>query len=428
MKTENIGIITMGCPKNMVDSEKIAAAIRKAGLNVEHEDVEAKIILINTCAFINDAKEESINEILFHVERKKNDENVKVFVFGCMAQRYKDELKKEIPEVDGYFNFDEVDKLIELLTKDKTMPEIDRVLSTPTHYAYLKISEGCNRTCSFCAIPKIRGKMVSVPEEKLLEEAKMLAEKGVKELIVIAQDTVSYGIDIYGEKRIAKLLNKISKIDGIEWIRLMYTYPAGFPDDLIDEIATNPKILKYIDIPLQHINSDILKSMNRAIDKEGVELLIEKLRKKIPNLAIRSTFIVGYPGEKAKDFLELANFVKKARFERFGVFAYSPEEDTPAFVLPDNVSAKVKMKRMSDLLQIHEKINIEQNNLLIGKKIEVIIDEFSEDEKCFLGRTSSDAPEIDNIAIIYTAKKLNIGDIVSVKVTSIGVFEIICEY
>ena len=243
----------MGCPKNMVDSEKIAAAIRKAGLNVEHEDVEAKIILINTCAFINDAKEESINEILFHVERKKNDENVKVFVFGCMAQRYKDELKKEIPEVDGYFNFDEVDKLIELLTKDKTMPEIDRVLSTPTHYAYLKISEGCNRTCSFCAIPKIRGKMVSVPEEKLLEEAKMLAEKGVKELIVIAQDTVSYGIDIYGEKRIAKLLNKISKIDGIEWIRLMYTYPAGFPDDLIDEIATNPKILKYIDIPLQHI-------------------------------------------------------------------------------------------------------------------------------------------------------------------------------
>lgn len=428
MKTENIGIITMGCPKNMVDSEKIAAAIRKAGLNVEHEDVEAKIILINTCAFINDAKEKSINEILFHVERKKNDENVKVFVFGCMAQRYKDELKKEIPEVDGYFNFDEVDKLIELLTKDKTMPEIDRVLSTPTHYAYLKISEGCNRTCSFCAIPKIRGKMVSVPEEKLLEEAKMLAEKGVKELIVIAQDTVSYGIDIYGEKRIAKLLNKISKIDGIEWIRLMYTYPAGFPDDLIDEIATNPKILKYIDIPLQHINSDILKSMNRAIDKEGVELLIEKLRKKIPNLAIRSTFIVGYPGEKAKDFLELANFVKKARFERFGVFAYSPEEDTPAFVLPDNVSANVKMKRMSDLLQIHEKINIEQNNLLIGKKIEVIIDDFSEDEKCFLGRTSSDAPEIDNIAIIYTAKKLNIGDIVSVKVTSIGVFEIICEY
>lgn len=428
MKTENIGIITMGCPKNMVDSEKIAAAIRKAGLNVEHEDAEAKIILINTCAFINDAKEESINEILFHVERKKNDKNVKVFVFGCMAQRYKDELKKEIPEVDGYFNFDEVDKLIELLTKDKTMPEIDRVLSTPTHYAYLKISEGCNRTCSFCAIPKIRGKMVSVPEEKLLEEAKMLAEKGVKELIVIAQDTVSYGIDIYGEKRIAKLLNKISKIDGIEWIRLMYTYPAGFPDDLIDEIATNQKILKYIDIPLQHINSDILKSMNRAIDKEGVELLIEKLRKKIPNLAIRSTFIVGYPGEKAKDFLELANFVKKARFERFGVFAYSPEEDTPAFVLPDNVSANVKMKRMSDLLQIHEKINIEQNNLLIGKKIEVIIDDFSEDEKCFLGRTSSDAPEIDNIAIIYTAKKLNIGDIVSVKVNSIGVFEIICEY
>ncbi|NLL28540.1 MAG: 30S ribosomal protein S12 methylthiotransferase RimO [Bacteroidales bacterium] len=428
MKTESIGIITMGCPKNMVDSEKIAAAIRKAGLNVEHEDAEAKIILINTCAFINDAKEESINEILFHVERKKNDENVKVFVFGCMAQRYKDELKKEIPEVDGYFNFDEVNKLIELLTKDKTMPEIDRVLSTPTHYAYLKISEGCNRTCSFCAIPKIRGKMVSVPEEKLLEEAKMLAEKGVKELIIIAQDTVSYGIDIYGEKRIAKLLNKVSKIDGIEWIRLMYTYPAGFPGDLIDEIASNPKILKYIDIPLQHINSDILKSMNRAIDKEGVELLIEKLRKKIPNLAIRSTFIVGYPGEKAKDFLELANFIKKARFERFGVFAYSPEEDTPAFVLPDNVSAKVKMKRMSDLLQIHEKINIEQNNLLIGKKIEVIIDDFSEDEKCFLGRTSSDAPEIDNIVIIYTSKKLNIGDIVSVKVTSIGVFEIICEY
>jgi len=324
MKNNKVGIITMGCPKNLVDSEKLAALLAKRGFDVEHEQTDADVVIINTCGFINDAKEESINEILNQTSRKESGGKPKVVVTGCLSERYREELQKEIPEVDAFFGVDEYEKVVEFMTGVIEKPYTERILGTPAHYAYLKISEGCNRTCSFCAIPVIRGQHVSVPEEELLEEAAQLAAKGVKELIVIAQDTVSYGTDLYGERRIARLLRKLSEIKGIEWIRLMYTYPAGFPDDLIEEIATNPKIVKYVDLPLQHINTSILHDMRRAIDRESTEALIAKIRSRIPGVAIRSTFIVGYPGEKAGDYLELVQFIKESKFERFGVFAYSP--------------------------------------------------------------------------------------------------------
>ncbi|HPB02170.1 MAG TPA: 30S ribosomal protein S12 methylthiotransferase RimO [Bacteroidales bacterium] len=429
MKKNKVGIITMGCPKNLVDSEKLAFALQKAGFEVEHEQTDADIIIVNTCGFINDAKEESINEILNHTARKNAENNLKVIVTGCLSERYRDELKNEIPEADAIFGVNEYDRVIEFVTGKFEKPYQERILGTPSHYAYLKISEGCNRTCSFCAIPMIRGPHVSLPEEDILKEAQWLALQGVKELIVIAQDTVSYGLDLYGERRIARLLHKLSGIVGIEWIRLMYTYPAGFPDDLIDEIAQNPKIVKYVDLPLQHISTSILGSMKRSIDRESTEALISKIRNRIPGVAIRSTFIVGYPGEKASDYAELVQSIKDSRFERFGVFAYSPEENTAAFELKDNVPHKTKMQRMSGLLRYHEKASIDFNSKLVGKTLSVIVDEFNKEEKCYYGRTAIDAPEIDNLVRLFVDgdKVLRAGDIVDAKVISSGIFDIDCE-
>lgn len=429
MKKNKVGIITMGCPKNLVDSEKLAFALQKAGFEVEHEQTDADIIIVNTCGFINDAKEESINEILNHTARKNAENNLKVIVTGCLSERYRDELKNEIPEADAIFGVNEYDRVIEFVTGKFEKPYQERILGTPSHYAYLKISEGCNRTCSFCAIPMIRGPHVSLPEEDILKEAQWLALQGVKELIVIAQDTVSYGLDLYGERRIARLLHKLSGIVGIEWIRLMYTYPAGFPDDLIDEIAQNPKIVKYVDLPLQHISTSILGSMKRSIDRESTEALISKIRNRIPGVAIRSTFIVGYPGEKASDYAELVQFIKDSRFERFGVFAYSPEENTAAFELKDNVPHKTKMQRMSGLLRYHEKASIDFNSKLVGKTLSVIVDEFNKEEKCYYGRTAIDAPEIDNLVRLFVDgdKVLRAGDIVDAKVISSGIYDIDCE-
>ncbi len=430
MKKNKVGIITMGCPKNLVDSEKLAAMLAREGFDVEHEQPDADIIVINTCGFINDAKEESINEILNHTSRKKADKNLKVVVTGCLSERYGEDLKKEIPEVDAFFGVNEYEKVVEYITGKSEKLQPERILGTPKHYAYLKISEGCNRTCSFCAIPLIRGSHVSLPEEDLLKEAELLALQGVKELIVIAQDTVSYGIDLYGERRIARLLRKLSEINGIQWIRLMYTYPAGFPDDLIEEIAQNPKIVKYIDLPLQHISTPILSNMKRSIDRESTEALITKIRSRIPGVAIRSTFIVGYPAEKASDYAELVQFIKEFKFERFGVFAYSPEENTPAFEQKDNIPHKTKMQRMSGLLRYHEKASIEFNKKLIGKTLPVIVDEFNPEEKCYYGRTPIDSPEIDNLVRLFVNSDhaLNPGDIVEAKVVSSGIFDIDCEF
>jgi ribosomal protein S12 methylthiotransferase len=429
MAETKVGIITMGCPKNMVDSEKLAASLQKNGFWVEHENQDADIIVINTCGFINDAKEESINEILNQIERKKQNENLKIVVTGCLAERYRDQLQKEIPEIDDLFGVHDYDKVVENITGNHAQKPEDRILSTPSHFAYLKISEGCNRNCSFCAIPLIRGKQISVEMDLLIAEAKQLAAKGVKELIVIAQDTVSYGLDLYGEKRIAPLLNNLSEIEGIEWIRLMYTYPAGFPDELIDEMASNPKIVKYVDIPLQHFSSPILQSMKRGIDSVETEKLITKLRKRIPSVSIRSTFIVGYPGETVSQFFELYEFVKRMKFERFGVFAYSPEEDTPAFVLKDDIPHRTKMKRMSDLLRIHEEFSVERNEKMVGTEMQAIVDHYDAEDQIFVGRTAADAPEIDNIVRFLPAsgKQIFPGMIVNVKVVSAGLFDLECE-
>lgn len=422
-ENKKISIITMGCPKNMVDSEKLGANLLKNGFDVSHESYDADIIIINTCGFINDAKVESIDEILSFSKEKEEGKIEKLIVSGCLSERYKGDLQKEMPGVDRFFGVHDYD---DLLAYVKDNPEIsnDRLLSTPSHYAYLKIAEGCNRTCSFCAIPGIRGPLKSEPIEKLMEEAGKLAAKGVKELIVIAQDTVSYGIDLYGKSETARLLRELSTIDGIEWIRLMYTYPAGFPDELIDEIASNPKVLKYIDIPLQHIDDDLLKSMRRGGDKLGIIALIHKMREKIPGLCIRTAFIVGYPGETRRSFLDLFKFVKEMKFERMGVFSYSQEENTPAYHLGDPVAARTKMKRMSDLIQLHEKNSTERNQNLIGTECMAICD--GKEDESFIGRLMCDAPEIDNIVFLQ-GKNLLPGNIYKVKIVEAGIFDLAAE-
>lgn len=428
MANNKVGIITMGCPKNMVDSEKLGAALQHNGFDVEHENQEADIVIVNTCGFINDAKEESINEILSQIERKRENADLKIIVTGCLSERYRDQLLSEIPEVAALFGVHDYDKVVELLAGSNLKTD-ERILATPSHYAYLKISEGCNRNCSFCAIPLIRGKHISVDMDLLINEARQLANNGVKELIVIAQDTVSYGLDLYGERRIVPLLRKLSEIDGIEWIRLMYTYPAGFADELIDEIASNPKIVKYIDIPLQHISTPILQSMKRGVDSGETEKLILKIRERIPGVAIRSTFIVGYPGETSSQFFELFDFIKKMKFERFGVFAYSPEEDTAAFELPDDVPHRTKMKRMSDLLRVHEEFSVARNEKLIGCEVMTVVDYFDVEDKVFIGRTTADAPEIDNIVRFLPSSEKQIlpGMILKVKAISAGLFDLECE-
>jgi ribosomal protein S12 methylthiotransferase len=428
MAKNKVGIITMGCPKNMVDSEKLGAALQHNGFDVEHENQEADIVIVNTCGFINDAKEESINEILSQIERKRENADLKIIVTGCLSERYRDQLLSEIPEVAALFGVHDYDKVVELLAGSNLKTD-ERILATPSHYAYLKISEGCNRNCSFCAIPLIRGKHISVDMDLLINEARQLANNGVKELIVIAQDTVSYGLDLYGERRIVPLLRKLSEIDGIEWIRLMYTYPAGFADELIDEIASNPKIVKYIDIPLQHISTPILQSMKRGVDSGETEKLILKIRERIPGVAIRSTFIVGYPGETSSQFFELFDFIKKMKFERFGVFAYSPEEDTAAFELPDDVPHRTKMKRMSDLLRVHEEFSVARNEKLIGCEVMTVVDYFDVEDKVFIGRTTADAPEIDNIVRFLPSSEKQIlpGMILKVKAISAGLFDLECE-
>ncbi len=419
----SVSIITMGCPKNMVDSERLAGKLVHNGFAVDHEKEEADVIIINTCGFINDAKSESINEILAFSELKKEGRISKLIVSGCLSQRYRDELRKEMPEVDEFFGVSEYDVLLTYLKKPIKSAK-DRMLITPSHYAYLKIAEGCDRSCSFCAIPGIRGGLKSVPVEDLIAETEMLADKGVKELILIAQDTVSYGIDLYGQSKTAELIRRISKVEGIDWIRLMYTYPAGFSDELIDEIATNPKLVKYIDIPLQHINDEILKSMRRGHNRTKTVELIKKIRTRIPEVCIRTAFIVGYPGETKAEFNELYAFAKEMKFERVGVFAYSREENTPAWDLGDPVAPRTKMKRMSDLIALHEKNSTKHNQSLIGKECSVICDGKEGGE--FVGRLMCDAPEIDNIAFIK-GENLQRGKIYKTKITGAGIYDVEAE-
>jgi len=416
----------MGCSKNLVDSEHLMGQLRANDLRVVHESDQEKndIVIINTCGFIGDAKEESIDMILNAVEAKKAGKAEKVYVMGCLSERYKKELPEEIDGVDGFYGAADLPKIVKDLGADyKTELVGERVLTTPSHYAYLKISEGCDRKCSFCAIPLIRGKHKSVPMEELLIETQKLADQGVKELILIAQDLIWYGIDLYQKQALAELLTQLAKINGIEWIRLHYTFPTNFPHEILDIIRNEPKVANYIDIPLQHISDRILRSMKRGHTGKGTRELVKSMREKVPGVALRTTFIVGYPGETDEEFNELLNYVKEARFERLGVFTYSPEEDTAAFKIEDDVPEEIKQARKDELMSLQESISEEINQTRIGETYKVLIDRY--EDPYFIGRTQYDSPEVDNEVLIAASEnELQIGDFYDLQIIDADIFDI----
>lgn len=416
---KTINIITLGCSKNVVDSEHIMAQLEARGWQVDFDadSPEYDVVVINTCGFIGDAKEESIDMILQCAEAKTEGLIGRLYVIGCLSERYADELREEIPEVDAYFGARTIDDVVRELEGDwDEAISTRRVLTTPEHYAYLKISEGCNWGCGYCAIPLIRGKHVSVPIEQLEQEARWLAEQGVRELMVIAQDTTYYGMDLYGERRLAELLERLCRIEGIEWIRLHYAYPTAFPDDVIEVMAREPKICKYLDIPLQHISDSQLKSMRRGITKAQSYELVRKLRAAMPDLAIRTTMLVGYPGESEQDFTELMEFVEEVRFERLGVFPYSEEEGTySAEQLTDDVPEEVKQARVEAVMELQGRLSLEANRARVGRTERVVIDRTEGD--FYVGRSQYDSPEVDQEILINTDEILEPGDFVMVEIT-----------
>lgn len=424
MAKEKISVITLGCSKNTVDSERLMQQIKLNRMELTDDPEQADTVIINTCGFIEAAKEESVNTILEAVKAKEAGTIKKVIVAGCLSERYSDDLKKEIPEVDGFFGTEDYCGIISSLGGElKTELLGERHLSSPHHTAYLKISEGCDNPCSFCAIPLMRGKHHSRAFGSLIEEAKFLAAQGTKELVIIGQDTTDYGLDLTGKRIIAELLRALSEIEGIQWIRLMYAYPSHFPDELITEMANNPKICKYLDIPLQHISDDCLKSMRRGITQRRTRELLTALREKIPGIVLRTTFIVGYPSEKKEDFRELCDFVKEFRFERMGVFTYSVEENTPAFILGDPVSEKEKSKRKNTLMEIQQEISEDFNEGLVGKELAVLID--SVEGEYYIGRTVYDAPEVDcEVLIPITDGELAIGSMVPARIYESGEYDL----
>lgn len=412
-----INIITLGCSKNTVDSENLAGRLSAAGHKVffERQRNDCDTVIINTCGFIGDAKEESINTILQQIAVKTRKHSAqRLIVCGCLVQRYREELKTELPEVDEWYGVHEWNKIIENCA-DKNSHA--RIISTPKHYAYLKIAEGCNRTCSYCAIPLIRGAHKSRPLEDIVSEAKSLVVSGVKEIIVISQDTTYYGLDLYHRRALGELLERLATESGAPWIRLHYTYPSSFPLDAIDVIRRHDNICNYIDIPLQHINTRILNSMQRGIDREGTLRLMEHFRRELPDVAIRTTLIVGYPGESLEEFEELKQFVRQARFDRMGCFAYSPEEGTSAYRLTDDVPPDEKERRVSELMAIQEQISLEKNLARVGQTYQVILDRQEGD--MLVGRTQYDSPEVDNEVLIPIpkGKQPKLGDIVPVHIT-----------
>ena len=423
---KSINIITLGCAKNRVDSEHIAAQLTEAGYEIRFDSdrTDAKVVVVNTCGFIGDAKEESIETILNCVEAKRAGLIEKLFVIGCLSERYADELRAEIPEVDDYFGARTFDGVVRALTGDyREEAETKRELSTPKHYAYLKIGEGCNWRCGYCAIPLIRGKHRSVPMEQVLAEAEHLAAKGVKELMVVAQDTTYYGMDLYGKRCLAELLEKLCKVEGIEWIRLHYAYPTDFPQDVIEVMAREPKICKYLDIPLQHLSDNQLALMHRRHTKAEALELIERLRKAIPDIAIRTTMLVGYPNESAADFEELCEEVKRLRFDRLGVFPYSEEEGTfSATQLSDNVPQRVKEYRAEHLMTIQSAISRSKNEERVGNTERVIIDGKSGDY--YIGRSQYDSPEVDEEILISSHKRLMRGRFYEVEITEADDFDL----
>ncbi|WP_314269033.1 30S ribosomal protein S12 methylthiotransferase RimO [Capnocytophaga sputigena] len=426
IKKNIINVVTLGCSKNVYDSEVLMGQLKAGGKEVVHEK-EGNIVVINTCGFINNAKEESINTILDYVQQKEAGLVDKVFVMGCLSERYKPDLEKEIPDVDQYFGTSELPALLKVLGADYKHELIgERLTTTPKNYAYLKISEGCDRPCSFCAIPLMRGAHISTPIEDLVTEAEKLAAKGVKELILIAQDITYYGLDLYKKRALADLLRALVKVEGIEWIRIHYAFPTGFPIDVLEVMKTEPKICNYLDIPLQHISDKILTSMKRGTTQEKTTKLLNKFREAVPEMAIRTTLIVGYPGETEEDFQALKDFVKAMRFDRLGCFTYSHEENTTAYELADDVPEEVKLQRANEIMELQSQISWELNQAKVGKVFRCLIDR--KEGNYFVGRTEYDSPDVDNEVLIDAKKHyVKIGDFTDVKITEAADYDLYGE-
>jgi ribosomal protein S12 methylthiotransferase len=425
IRRDKVNIITLGCSKNMVDSEVLSGQLRLNGIEVTHESTKraTNIVVVNTCGFIDKAREESVNTILEQVALKKEGSLEKVYVTGCLSQRYRDDLEKEIPEVDAWFGTMEMPLLLKKLNADYKAELVgERLLSTPQHYAYLKISEGCNRTCSFCAIPLMRGLHVSRPIEELVKEAENLVRMGVKELMLIAQELTYYGLDIYKKRQLPELLNRLADVKGLEWIRLHYAYPSKFPLEILDTMRERENICNYLDMPLQHASDDVLRAMKRQITRSEMSELIHSIRVKVPGICLRTTLIVGFPGEKQSDIEEMKAFLTEHRFDRVGIFTYSHEEGTSAFALNDNIPADVKEARAQEVMELQQEISYEKNQEKIGSIFKTIVDK--KESGRYIGRTEFDSVEVDNEVIIQTDSPLKIGSFVPVKITKAYDFDL----
>ena len=420
-----MNIVTLGCSKNLVDSEVLLTQLRGNGIDAVHESKtdDARVVVINTCGFIDNAKQESIDTILRYVDAKEEGIVDKVYVTGCLSQRYKDDLEKEIPNVDAWFGTRDLSRMLKVFKANYKQELVgERILTNPGHYAYLKISEGCDRPCSFCAIPLMRGGHISRPIEELVLEAKSLARQGTKELLLIAQDSTYYGLDLYKKRNLAELLQRLSDVPGIEWIRLHYAFPAGFPLDVLNVMADRSNICNYLDIPLQHGSTKMLQLMRRGTTREKTEELLNTIRSKVPGIAIRTTMITGHPGETEQDFQELLDFVERSRFDRLGVFTYSHEDNTHSYSMADDIPNDVKQDRMETVMEVQQSISLDLNRQKIGKTFKVMVDR--KEGGTFIGRTESDSPEVDNEVIIETDEYLRIGDFVNVKVTTASEFDL----
>ena len=426
LKKNKVNVVTLGCSKNIFDSEVLMSQLKANKFDVHHEsnDGEASTVIINTCGFIDNAKQESIDTILGWADAKNNGEVDKVMVTGCLSERYKDELAGEIPEVDAWFGTRELPRLLKTLKADYKHELVgERLLTTPLHYAYFKIAEGCDRPCAFCAIPLMRGKHVSTPMDQLLKNAKNLAAGGTKELILIAQDLTYYGLDIYKKRNLSELMSRLAEIEGIDWIRLQYAYPSGFPMDILDAMNENDNVCKYLDMPLQHASSSMLKSMKRGINREKTDALIKSIREKVPGIALRTTLITGFPGETEADFQEMMEWIKETRFERLGCFTYSHEENTSAHDLVDDVPQEVKQDRANQIMALQSGISMELNQAKVGKTYKVLFDRVEGDY--FIGRTQYDSPEVDNEVLVHNKDGFaRIGDFANVEVTDAEEFDL----
>ncbi len=427
-KKTKVNIVTLGCSKNQVDSEVILTQLRGNGIDAAHESPKdnSNVVIINTCGFIDNAKQESIDTILRYVDAKEEGVVEKVYVTGCLSQRYKDDLEKEIPQVDAWFGTRDLSRLLKQLNANYKQELVgERILTNPGHYAYLKISEGCDRPCSFCAIPLMRGKHLSRPMEELVLEARNLAKNGTKELLLIAQDSTYYGIDLYKKRNLAELLQRLSDVEGIEWIRLHYAFPSGFPVDVLDVMRERENICKYLDIPLQHGSNKMLQLMRRGTTREKTEQLLQEIRDRVPGIAIRTTFIAGHPGETEDDFSEMLEFIQRSRFDRLGVFTYSHEEQTHSHSMPDDVPADIKQERLETIMEAQQGISLELNQQKVGKVYKVLVDRKEGGQ--FIGRTEFDSPEVDNEVILPASEYLRLGDFTRARITAATEFDLTGE-